>query len=228
MDSGNKTVLIVEDDRDISALLRDYLVQAGFRVRQIHRGDEAVAEIRAHPPDMVILDVMLPGVDGMTLCREIRGFSNMPVIMVTARVEEIDRLLGLELGADDYVCKPFSPREVVSRVKAVFRRSSPEPRNEKLAAGPILLDVDSHSATVSGADLKLTHSEFALLRALLSQPGRVFTRNELVARVQGYSYEGYDRSIDTHVKNLRKKLAAAAPHLDPIQSVYGVGYKFSL
>ncbi|MBI9074071.1 MAG: response regulator [Desulfatibacillum sp.] len=225
---SKNNILIVEDDRDISDLLRDYLKQADFSVRQIFHGDELIPEMRIHAPDIVLLDLMLPGADGITLCRDIRRFSSIPIIMITAKVDEIDRLLGLELGADDYICKPFSPREVVSRVKAVLRRTYPESTEKVLHAGPIFLDAEAYCTTIEGIDLKLTQSEFSLLRVLMERPERVFSRNELIAEIQGYTYDGYDRSIDTHIKNLRKKLDAVRQGLDPIKSVYGVGYKFSL
>jgi two-component system response regulator BaeR len=147
--------------------------------------------------------------------------------MITAKVEEIDRLLGLELGSDDYICKPFSPREVVARVKAVLRRSNPEPAEKNVALGPIVLDENTHLAMVSGQPLDLTPSEFKLLQVLISQPGRVFSRDELLARVQGYDCEGYDRTIDSHIKNLRKKLAEHLPGKEIITTVYGIGYKLS-
>ena len=185
-----------------------------------------VASVRKTPPALIVLDLMLPGMDGMEICREIRKFSRIPIIMITARVEEIDRVLGLELGADDYICKPFSPREVVARVKAVLRRIGPEPEATPLAVGPISLDPANRGVTVHGEALELTPSEFGLLKVLMARPGRVFSRNELLNQVQGYSYEGYDRTIDTHVKNLRKKLAEKLPGQEIIRTVYGVGYKF--
>ena len=175
----------------------------------------------------MLLDIMLPGMDGMAVCREVRKFSDIPIIMITAKVEEIDRLIGLEIGADDYICKPFSPREVVARVKAVLRRIHHEPAQKNLAIGPIAIDEASHQARVSGEVLDLTPSEFRLLQVLISQPGRVFSRDELLARVQGYDCDGYDRTIDSHVKNLRKKIAAFLPGQEIITTVYGLGYKLS-
>jgi two-component system response regulator BaeR len=222
----NTPILVVEDDAKIAALLKDYLEQAGFSVSVLGRGDAAVAEVRAHPPDLILLDVMLPGKDGMTVCREVRAFSSVPIVMITARVEEIDRLLGLELGADDYICKPFSPREVVARVKAILRRAAPAPVKERLVAGPITLDAETRQVTVSGAQLHLTPSEFSLLRILMARPGRVFSRSDLIARVQGYEFDGYDRTIDSHIKNLRKKIAGHLPGETVIRTAYGVGYAF--
>ncbi|WP_226992305.1 response regulator [Desulfatibacillum aliphaticivorans] len=224
----NKNIWIVEDNRDLSGLLKEYLEQSDFAVKQIFRGDELIPQMRSRPPDLILLDLMLPGADGVTLCREIRTFSAVPIIMVTAKVEEIDRLLGLEIGADDYVCKPFSPREVVARVKAVLRRGGEEPHEAAIHIGPLLLKPETHSITVAGKDLKVTQSEFSLLHAFMAHPGKVFSRDELIAKIQGRTYEGYDRNIDWHIKNLRKKLIAAQPGLEPIESVYGVGYKFIL
>jgi two-component system, OmpR family, response regulator BaeR len=223
----HKHILIVEDEHKIAELLKEYLEKAGYRAAIAGRGDQAVAQVRKSQPDLVLLDLMLPGMDGMAVCREVRKFSSVPIIMATAKVEEIDRLLGLELGADDYICKPFSPREVVARVKAVLRRTCPEPAGKNLCLGDISLDETSHQARVSASALELTPSEFRLLQVLISQPGRVFSRDELLARVQGYDCEGYDRTIDSHIKNLRKKIAAHLPGREIITTVYGVGYKLS-
>jgi two-component system response regulator BaeR len=225
---ARKHVLIVEDELKIADLLRDYLVTAGFLVTSVERGDLAIAEVRKHSPSLVLLDIMLPGMDGMDVCREIRKFSTVPIIMITARVEELDRIVGLELGADDYVCKPFSPREIVARVKAVLRRSQPQPPEEQLKAGPISLDCATREVTVGGKPVSLTPNEFALLKALMARPNRVFTREELLNLVQGYSFEGYGRTIDSHIKNLRKKMAEKLPERDIISTVYGVGYKLGL
>jgi two-component system response regulator BaeR len=170
---------------------------------------------------------MLPGKNGIELCREIRQFSNVPIIMITARVEEIDRLLGLELGADDYICKPFSPREVVARVKAILRRLHAKPLSQNLVIGSICLDDKAHQVMIDKQVLDLTPNEFGLLKVMMSQPNRVFSRNELINRIQGYDFEGYDRTIDTHIKNLRKKIAERLPGQEIISTVYGVGYKFS-
>ena len=224
----HKHILIVEDEQKLAALLKEYLEKAGYRATIAGRGDQAVAQARKSAPDLMLLDIMLPGMDGMAVCSAVRKFSNIPIIMITAKVEELDRLLGLELGADDYICKPFSPREVVARVKAVLRRSNPETVEKKLALGPITLDENTHLAAISGQALDLTPSEFSLLQVLVSQPGRVFSRDELLARVQGYDCEGYDRTIDSHIKNLRKKIACHLPGRDVITTVYGIGYKLSL
>jgi two-component system response regulator BaeR len=182
---AGKNVLIVEDEVKIAELLRDYLVSAGFSVTIVERGDLAVAEVRKNTPTLVLLDIMLPGMDGMDVCREIRKFSTIPIIMLTARVEEVDRIVGLELGADDYVCKPFSPREIVARVKAVLRRSQLQPAELLLRAGPISMDCSTREVTVREKPVSLTPNEFALLKALMARPNRVFTRAELLDLVQG-------------------------------------------
>ncbi len=223
----NQHIFIVEDEQKIAVLLKDYLEKANYRTTVIERGDQAVAQVKKWSPDLMLLDLMLPGMDGTAVCREVRKFSNLPIIMITAKVEEIDRLLGLELGADDYICKPFSPREVVARVKAVLRRVHPGLAERNLALGPIVLDEIRHRALVRGKALDLTPSEFKLLQVLMSQPGRVFSRDELIARVQGYDYEGYDRTIDSHIKNLRKKIAQHLRDRTVINAVYGVGYEMN-
>jgi len=223
----SRHILIVEDEEKIASLLRDYLKEAGFRTSTQNNGDRVIAQIKKDPSDLILLDIMLPGKNGMELCREIRQFSNIPIIMITARVEEIDRLLGLELGADDYICKPFSPREVVARVKAIFRRLHAEPKTHNLVVGSISLDDKTHQVMIDKQLLNLTPNEFGLLKIMMSQPNRVFSRSELINRVQGYDFEGYDRTIDTHIKNLRKKIAQKLPGQEIISTVYGVGYKFS-
>jgi two-component system response regulator BaeR len=221
-------VLIVEDEDKIASLLRDYLEKSGYRASRLDRGDSAIPFLRQNPVDLVLLDIMLPGMDGMEICREIRKFSRVPIIMLTARVEEIDRLLGLELGADDYVCKPFSPREVVARVKAVLRRIHPVDEGQAIKAAGIVLQEDLRLAFINGRELVLTPIEFGLLRVLMAHPGRVFSRSELVSRVQGYDYEGYDRTVDSHIKNLRRKIAGLLPGREIISSVYGIGYKLQV
>ena len=221
------SILIVEDETKIAELLRDYLETASFAVSCLYQGHGVVSAVKENPPDLILLDVMLPGKDGMEICRAIRKFSSVPIIMITARIEEIDRLIGLELGADDYICKPFSPREVVARVKAVLRRVHPEPDAKPLTAGPLSLNEETHQVTIDDEDLKLTPSEFGLLKVMMTHPGRVFSRNELINKIQGYDFEGYDRTIDTHVKNLRKKIDSRLPGQEIISTVYGVGYKFT-
>ena len=223
----SRHILVVEDEEKITRLLCDYLQAAGFRTSTQADGDRVIAQVKKDMPDLILLDIMLPGMDGMELCREIRKFSNVPVIMITARVDEIDRLLGLELGADDYICKPFSPREVVARVKAIFRRLQAEPPAPTLVSGSISLDDETHQVMIDKQVLNLTPNEFGLLKIMMAQPDRVFSRSELINRVQGYDFEGYDRTIDTHIKNLRKKIAERLPDQEVIRTVYGVGYKFA-
>jgi two-component system response regulator BaeR len=225
---SNQQILIVEDEVKIAKVLCDYMERSGYTVNCLRRGDEVLPQVKKNPPTLILLDIMLPGMDGMEVCRELRKFSNIPVIMITARVEEIDRLLGLELGADDYVCKPFSPREVVARVRAVLRRSHPRQTETLLTVGEIAMDEEKHQVLIGGAEVKLTPCEFQLLKVLIAHPNRVFTRSELLNLVQGYDFEGYDRTIDTHIKNLRKKVAAMAPDRELVGTVYGIGYKFTV
>ena len=221
-------ILIVEDEEKIAAVLKGYLEKSGYRATLLDTGDAVVPFLREKHADLILLDVMLPGMDGMDVLREVRKFSQVPIVMVTARVEEIDRLIGLEIGADDYICKPFSPREVVARVRAVLRRLRPlEPGGKLISTHGITLNGETREVTVQGSPLRVTPSEFRLLKVLMSHPGRVFTRTELVSLVQGYEFEGYDRTIDSHIKNLRKKLASALPGAELIDSVYGEGYRFS-
>ncbi|MGA7104736.1 MAG: response regulator [Candidatus Deferrimicrobiaceae bacterium] len=215
-------ILVVEDEPKLANLLRDYLEQAGYVSHCLGNGREVVPWVREQAPDLVLLDLMLPGKDGMEICKEIRSFSVVPIIMVTARVEEIDRLLGLELGADDYICKPFSPREVVARVKAVLRRAGGQPAP---AEHGLSLDKDRFQATLHGRDLDLTAIEFQLLHILAGNPGIIFSRSQLMDRIYTDQRVVSDRTIDSHVKKLRRKIAAAAPDEDWIHSLYGVGYK---
>lgn len=220
-------ILIVEDEIKIAELLKDYLEKAGYRATCLHNGEDAAPYVRRNPPALILLDIMLPGKDGIEVCRELRKFSNVPVIMITARVEEIDRLLGLEMGADDYICKPFSPREVVARVKAVLRRCSLTQEEKVLSVGEICLHPETHQALAAGNELRLTPCEHNLLKTFLGRPDRIFTRNELISVVQGYDFEGYDRTIDSHIKNLRKKIARRLPDTEVISTIYGVGYKLN-
>jgi two-component system, OmpR family, response regulator BaeR len=224
---AHEHVLIVEDEKKIAELLRDYLISVGFKVTCHDRGGQVVRYVKKNPPALILLDIMLPDADGMDICRDIRKFSNIPVLMLTARVDEVDRLIGLELGADDYICKPFSPREVVARVKAVLRRLGGPAAAPRLVVGDLKLDETEHRASVGEDTLDLTPSEFSLLKAMMTHPDRVFTRSELLDKVQGYQFEGYDRTIDTHIKNLRKKIAAKLPDGEIIRTVYGVGYKLT-
>jgi two-component system response regulator BaeR len=222
----NKLILIVEDEEGIADLLRDYLTDAGYTTHTFYQGTGVVEWVQEHGPDMILLDLMLPGKDGMEICKEVRGFSNVPIIMTTARVEEIDRLLGLELGADDYVCKPYSPREVVARVKTVLRRVDMVGSASSLDQSIIALDEAGFKAVVKGEPMELTPVEFRLLKAFLNQPGRVFSRGHLLDNLYTDQRVVSDRTVDTHVKNLRKKLEARLPGQELIHSIYGVGYKF--
>ena len=218
-------ILIVEDEKKIAELLRDYLKQAGFDIHILTRGDKVIPLIKNNSFDLILLDLMLPGMNGIEVCRDIRKFSQIPIIMITAQTEEIDRLLGLELGADDYISKPFSPREVVARVKAVLRRvvQSSAAGNEIKAIG-IRLNAETHQIWINEQEGSFTPVEFGLLKVFISNPQRVFSREELLNKVQGYDFVGYDRTIDTHVKNLRKKLSKHGID-NAIFSVYGVGYR---
>lgn len=220
-------ILIVEDEEKIAALQRDYLLQAGFDVSELHDGTGAAAHIVAAAPDLVILDLMLPGEDGLAICRRVRETSNVPIIMVTARVDEIDRLLGLELGADDYLCKPFSPRELVLRVKAILRRGRREAQPEAGGHryGALVLDPERHCCDCHGKRLDLTPVEFRLLQALLERPGRVLSRQQLMDVAYRDHRVVSDRTIDSHMRNLRQKLTDASDdERELIRSVYGVGY----
>ena len=220
-----RKILIVEDEPKIASLLKDYLETRGaFETRVEARGDTAMEAFKKFGPDLVLLDLMLPGMDGMEVCKKLRSVSTVPIIMVTARVEEIDRLLGLELGADDYICKPFSPREVVARVKAVLRRSGPGVSAQRPKA--LHMDEEKFKATLNGNDLLLTPVEFALLRTLSAQEGRVFSRDQLMNEMYPDYRVVSDRAVDTHIKNLRKKISDTSGSEDMIKSVYGLGYRY--
>jgi two-component system response regulator BaeR len=225
-DASSPLILIVEDEERLAALVADYLRAAGFATEIIGDGTEALDWIRARGPDLVLLDLMLPGKDGLSVCRELRMESQVPVIITTARVEEIDRLLGLELGADDYVCKPYSPRELVARVKAVLRRSRPAPAGSDTQSSPIALHPESLRVTARGREVELTAVEFALLATLHQAPGRIFPRQRLMDRIYQDHRVVSDRTIDSHVKKLRRRLAELLPNRELIHSVYGVGYRY--
>ena len=221
--TGTRRILVVEDDARIAQLLVDYLRNDGHQAQALADGELALSEIRHAPPDLLILDLMLPGLDGVSLCREVRKFSAMPILILTARVDELDRLLGLNSGADDYVCKPFSPREVMARVKALLRRAEGH-----LAAPERVWNIDDSGLRIAwrGHWLSLTPLEFRMLRHLLKQPGRVFSRGQLLESAHADLRDVSDRAIDTHVKNLRRKLQSIHAKDDCIASVYGVGYRF--
>jgi two-component system, OmpR family, response regulator BaeR len=217
-------ILIVEDEEKLAGLLRDYLAQEGFEVAVLHRGDEVEPWMRAHPTDLVLLDLMLPGKSGLEVCKALRSSgSHSAIIMVTARVDEVDRLLGLELGADDYICKPFSPREVVARVKAVLRRGK---RGSAPLETGLALDDAGFKASVGGKDLNLTAIEFQLLKVLAAHPGRIYTRDQLIDAMYRDERVVSDRTVDSHIKKIRRKIAALQPDHEVIHSLYGVGYKY--
>ncbi|MCE5210348.1 MAG: response regulator [Deltaproteobacteria bacterium] len=218
-----ETILIVEDEPKLAALLTDYLKASGFDVFTLSDGLHVEAWVRGNKPDLIILDIMLPGRDGMEICRNIRIFSRVPIIMVTARVEEIDRLLGLELGADDYICKPFSPREVVARVKAVLRRTRD---GQAVQIEGLVLDANTYRATLHGCDLELTAVEFNLLKLLVENPSRIFSRQQIMEKIYREERFVNDRTIDSHIKKLRRKIETVDPQTTLIHSVYSVGYKF--
>ena len=221
-------ILVVDDEVQIVRVLRGYLEKAGFAVLTANDGREGLRLARQERPDLVILDLMLPGMDGLDVCRALRKHSELPIIMLTARVEETDRLIGLELGADDYVTKPFSPREVVARVRAVLRRTRPDaPRaqDEVLHLGELHLDTARRMLAAGQRQVELTPSEFEILRVMLSSPGRVFSRAQLLEAAQGVTYEGYERTIDTHIKNLRHKIEEHPRRPRYLLTVHGVGYK---
>jgi len=222
-----RTILVVDDEVRIVKLVRDYLERAGFDVLTACDGATALQLAHRDRPDLIVLDLMLPGVDGLDVCRRLRQGSGVPIIMLTARVEEADRIVGLELGADDYVTKPFSPRELVARVRATLRRVNGElgPATA-VRAGDVELDTAALTATVAGEPVDLTPTEFQLLATLVRQPGRIFGREQLLEAIHGVAFDGYDRSVDSHVKNLRRKIEPDPRQPRYIQTVYGVGYRF--
>ncbi len=225
---SEKRVLIVEDEAKIAAVLRDYLVSDGCSVEIISEGSGVVEFVRTAALDLVLLDWMLPGKDGVSICREIRAFSTVPIIIVTARVEEIDRLMGLELGADDYICKPFSPREVLARVRALLRRANWRDAPAEAEAQSLVLDEANYEARLVGKVLPLTPVEFRLLATLYAHPGRVYSRSQLQAQCYLDHRIVSDRTVDSHIKNLRRKFEELSPGSDPVRSIYGVGYKYEI
>ena len=225
MTANERLVLILEDEDRIAAILRDYLQREGYATCCINNGNDALPAIREKKPDLILLDVMLPGRNGLDICRDIRQFSQVPILMLTARVEEIDRLLGLELGADDYICKPFSPREVVARVKAVLRRAG----NTGLSvASDIEIDEEKFRISIMGKALDTTVVEFQLLKILAATPGQVWSRGQLMDKIYPDHRIVSERTIDSHVKKLRKKIDRILPQREIIHSVYGAGYKYEI
>lgn len=221
-------VIVVEDEPKIAQLVADYLQNDGFHVTVMDEGSRVVETIKAREPDFLILDLMLPGKDGLTICKEVRQFSNIPIMMLTAKTDEIDRLIGLEVGADDYVCKPFSPREVVTRVRTILRRVQEPPvaiKDNELSYRNVTLYVDRFQCMAEGQRIELTPVEFRILKALITQPGRVYSREKLMSIAYDDNRIVSDRTIDTHVKNLRKKLSQAPEDEELIHSIYGIGYK---
>ena len=224
----SKSVLVVDDEPKIVEVVGDYLRGAGFSVTTAADGEGAVASARARPPDLVVLDLGLPGLDGLDVARELRRASPVPIIMLTARREETDRVLGLELGADDYLVKPFSPRELVARVRAVLRRTEGvETQRERFVVGDVLVDTRRREVTVSDRAVDLTATEFDLLVELARQPGRVFTRVQLLGAIHGVVVESYERTVDAHIKNIRRKLEPDPHRPRYLLTVHGVGYRFA-
>ena len=221
----NKTVLIVEDEKKLANILIEYLQKDGFQTKHIATGSKVLPWVKEHNPDLILLDLMLPEMNGKQICQEIRTFSSLPIIMVTAMIEEIDRLIGLELGADDYICKPFSPKEVIARVKAVLRRSDPDYIKNSQSRG-FQVNPDQYSITLAGQKLDLTPVEFRLLSMFIEYPNRVYNRDQVLNKVFDDGRIVLDRTVDTHIKNLRQKLKAINPKSDYIRSIYGIGYSF--
>jgi two-component system, OmpR family, alkaline phosphatase synthesis response regulator PhoP len=225
-----KTILVVDDEPKIVQIARDYLQHSGFAVLTASDGKDALVTFRAHHPDLIVLDLGLPEMDGLDVTRAIRKEASIPIIMLTARGEETDKLIGLELGSDDYIVKPFSPKELVARVRAVLRRTeaqSAQTNNDVLRVADVSIDLPRMSVTVAEKPIELTHTEFQLLTTLAQQPGRLFTRSQLLDAVRGVAFESYERAIDAHIKNIRRKMEPDPREPRYILTVYGVGYKFT-
>jgi two-component system, OmpR family, alkaline phosphatase synthesis response regulator PhoP len=224
-----KKILVIDDEEKIVTVLKAYLEQSGYQVVTAADGKAALTAFQREKPDFMVLDLTLPGLDGLEVCRAVRRQSNIPILMLTARVEEADKLMGLELGADDYVVKPFSPREVVARVRTIFRRASGETaQNEIIRVGNLEIDMDQHTVTVADHQVELTPTEFDILVVLARQPKRVFTRLQIMEQAQGNAFEGYERTIDAHIKNIRLKLEPNSKDPTFIHTVFGVGYKLEV
>ncbi|HMM21738.1 MAG TPA: response regulator transcription factor [Selenomonadales bacterium] len=222
------TVLIVDDDIKLTKLLQTYFEKDGFAVLLAHEGAGVAGLVKERKPDILVLDLMLPGMDGLEICRRVRKDNDVPILMLTARDEETDRLIGLEMGADDYVTKPFSPKEVVARVKAILRRTQKNAvQSEPIQAGDLTIDLERHLVRKQGVIIDVTPTEFKILELLATNVNRVFSRLQIVERVQGYAFEGYERTIDAHMKNLRRKMEDNPKEPRYIQTVYGVGYRFA-
>lgn len=229
MNNKQEHILVVEDEAVIAQILCEYLQKSSYRCTHLADGKKVIASVKSDPPDLILLDLMLPGKDGLELCKEIRSFSSVPIFMITARVEEIDRLLGLELGADDYICKPFSPREVVARVKGCFRRMRQAPQGAESGKGGFDLDEAQQRISYKGERLDLTPTEYRLLKLFISSPSRVYSRAQLLDLCYQQEQIIVDRVIDSHIKNLRKKLSQILPEgQEVIHAVYGVGYRFEI
>jgi two-component system alkaline phosphatase synthesis response regulator PhoP len=218
----SKKVLVIDDEPKIVEICKDYLKAGGYEVITASDGAQGLTKARLQKPDLIVLDLMLPGMNGLDVCRSLRQESNVPIIMLTARIEETDRLIGLELGADDYITKPFSPRELVARVRTVLRRASGDSSMETIRVGDVALDRTRYQVTLPDRSITLTPTEFELLATMMSQPGRIFTRGQLLNAVRGVAFESYERAIDSHIRNLRRKLEPG----EYIVTVHGVGYKF--
>lgn len=223
----SETILVVEDEPKIAALLHDYLVEAGYQSHCIDHGDEVMPWLEQNRCDAMLLDLMLPGTDGITLCKQIRSSSDLPILMLTAKVEEIDRLLGLELGADDYICKPFSPREVIARLKAVLRRYQKSVSSSENLSG-LVIDENTYTVDYENKKIEFTAVEFQLLSQLANEPGRIFSRQQLMNAMYSDNRIVSDRTIDSHIKKIRKKFQSTFPDVEFIHSVYGVGYKLDI
>lgn len=223
----HERVLVVDDEERIVGIVRAYLEKEGYRVLTARDGQEALAVFQRERPNLVLLDLMLPKISGWDVCRELRRTSDVPVLMLTARDDDTDKIVGLELGADDYITKPFNPKELVARVRAVLRRVRPAQPASVLSRGDLVIDVDRHEVRRAGEPIALTPTEFALLEALAGNPGRVYTRLQLLERVQGEAYEGYERAIDSHIKNLRQKIEPDPRKPQYVLTVFGIGYKFA-
>ena len=220
------TVLVVDDEPRIARLVADYLQQAGFRVVEAGDGNQALVQFRQRQPDLIVLDLGLPGLDGLDVIRKVRASSDVPIIILSARADETDRVVGLELGADDYVVKPFGGRELVARVRALLRRVETVMPEEVHHVGPVTVDIPKMRVVVDDIEIDLTPTEFRILATLVSQPGRVFTRGQLLDAVHGVSFETYERAIDAHVRNIRRKLRSTTDRSQLVKTVHGVGYKF--